>query len=291
MWRKDIEVPYSTGKVPPSKEPRRFVAWISATILALLAVGAAARAAGAAAGKEARAAAPAPVDVAAVRDRMQVLGDGRGHYVALLPFAAGADRDHTYYGDGKRFYALRVGTSSSSGREAFALSFWDPRFRDGVSREVRLRDGRYSVSCGARDTEMKALPAAEAAPLLAGASFFAPLWRWKAYALSRDERGNYYYVDRQRDPPDSRSFRIYAGQRGKLKRLDMTNVVSDSEGEIFVTKTGKLWLIFGKQESFWIQGKGKKTLTNVPVEDNAAMIYDENGAYPGQRLGTPCDDL
>jgi len=277
--------------VTPSKEPHRPAGWISAALLALVAIGAAGRSVGAAAGKEAQADAPAPVDVAAVRDRMQVLGDGRGHYVALLPFATGADRDHTYYGDGKRFYALRVGASSSSGHEAFALSFWDPRFRDGVSREVRLRDGRYSVSCGTRDTEMKALPAAEAAPLLAGASFFAPLWRWKAYALARDDRGTYFYVDRQREPADSRNFRIYSGQRGKMKRLDMTNVVSDSMGEIFMTRTGKLWLIFGKQESFWIQGKNKKGLTNVNVEDNAAMIYDENGAYPGQRLGTPCDDL
>jgi hypothetical protein len=242
-------------------------------------------------GKPAEVEESTPVDVTAVRQKMMVLADGKGHFLALVPFAGMDERDHVYYGDGKRFYALRIGPSSMNGREAFSLSFWDPRFRDGVKREVRLRDARYTVACGEHETEVKALPAEEAGKLLSAAAFFAPHWRWKAYALARDDRGTYYYVDRQREPADSRNFRVYAGQRGKFKRLEMINVVADSVGEIFVTRTGKLRLVVGKPESFWIQGKNKTGLTNVNIDDNATMIYDELGAYPGQRLGTPCDDF
>jgi hypothetical protein len=256
-----------------------------------LALALAARPAGAGPAAEAKADEAPAVDVTAVRDKLQVLGDGHGHFVALIPFANREEREHAYYGDGKRFHAMRVVTSFTNGHEAFSFTFWDPRFRRGVESELRFQEGRYAVTCGEHETTMTALPAEEARKLVAEASFFGPLWRWKAYALARDEQGTYYYVDRQREPADSRNFRLFSGTRGKLKRLEMTNVVSDSVGEIFVTKAGKFWLIFGKQESFWIRGKNRKGLTNVPVEDNAALIFDEVGAYAGQRLGTPCDDL
>jgi hypothetical protein len=235
--------------------------------------------------------APASVDVSAARDRMLVLGDGHQHYLALIPFARDDDKKHVYYGDGKRFYAQRIVSGGRSGNESFSLSFWDPRIRNGTDKEIRFQDGRYSVTCGDHETKLEPVAADGAKALTAQAAFFAPLWRWRSYALARDERGTYFYVDRQREPADSRNFRLFSGPRGKLKQLDMINVVSDSVGEIFVTRAGKLWLIFGKDESFWIKGKSKKGLTNVPVEDNAALIHDEVGAYAGQRLGTPCDDL
>jgi hypothetical protein len=268
----------------------------AALALGLAAVALARGRAGAAGGKgatapPAQAPAPAPVDVTAVRDRLIVLGDGRDHFVALIPFGRGDDRQHVYYGDGRRFYAQRVWGGASSGTEMFAVNFWDPRFVRGVEAELRFKDGRYTVSCGDRDTELKPLPADGARALTTQAAFFKPLWPWRSYALARDDRGTYFYVDRQREPADSRNFRLFSGPRGKLKQLDMINVVSDSVGEIFVTRSGKLWLIFGKEESFWIRGKTRQGLTNVPVQDNAALIHDEVGAYAGQRLGTPCDDL
>lgn len=71
----------------------------------------------------------------------------------------------------------------------------------------------------------------------------------------------------------------------------MTDVASDSEGEIFATKTGSLRLILGKKESAWIQGKKTSPLTLIPVEQNYRMIYTELGVYSGAKLGTPCDDL
>ena len=33
------------------------------------------------------------------------------------------------------------------------------------------------------------------------------------------------------------------------------------------------------------------SVTPVPVEDNAVMIYSDLGVYAGENLGTPCDDM
>ena len=71
----------------------------------------------------------------------------------------------------------------------------------------------------------------------------------------------------------------------------MTNVVSDSEGDVFSTKTGSLRLIIDRRESTWIEGEKPRKLMLVPVRQNLGLIYNELGIYAGQRQGTPCDDL
>jgi hypothetical protein len=230
------------------------------------------------------------VDVAGVKDKLEILTDGKQHYVALIPFDDGG-WTHVYYGDGKTFHALRVIGSGATGRESFDLTFWEPRVKARYQASLEFRGGKYGVQCDTRKTELTALPRAEAAALIAGATFRAPLWRFRAFALARDDRGTYYYVDRQREPEDSLSFRLYAGPRGAVKPLKMVNVVSDSEGQIFSTKTGDLRLVLDRHEAAWVKGKARTTLVPLPIEDNAALIYGDLGAYTGQRLGTPCDDL
>ena len=94
-----------------------------------------------------------------------------------------------------------------------------------------------------------------------------------------------------REPEDSKAFRLFAGPKGNLKPLKMTNVVSDSEGEIFSTRTGSLRLVLNKDDYAWVNGKEHLKLVPVPIEDNHVLIYTDLGVYTGQRLGTPCDDL
>lgn len=230
------------------------------------------------------------VDIAAVKDKLAILTDGKKHYVALIPFDDGG-WTHVYYGDGKTFHALRVIGSGASGRESFDLTFWEPRVKARYQASLEFRAGKYGVQCDTRKTELAALPRAEADALIAGATFHAPLWRFRAFALARDDRGTYYYVDRQREPEDSLNFRLYAGPRGAVKPLKMVNVVSDSEGQIFSTKSGDLRLVLDRHEAAWVKGKARTTLVPLPIEDNAPLIYGDLGAYTGQRLGTPCDDL
>ncbi len=76
-----------------------------------------------------------------------------------------------------------------------------------------------------------------------------------------------------------------------MKLQKMTDVASDSEGEIFATKTGSLRLVLDKKQSSWLMGEKATSLTLIPVEQNYQMIYNDLGVYTGERLGTPCDDL
>ena len=230
------------------------------------------------------------VDVAPVKDKLEILTDGKNHYLALIPFDDGG-WVHAYYGDGKSFYALRVIGSGANGRESFDFTFWEPRVKARYQAELSFKSGRYEVQCDTRQTELTLLPRSEAEAMIAGAAFHKPLWRFRAFALARDDRGTYYYVDRQREPEDSLNFRLYSGPRGAVKPLKMVNVVSDSEGQIFSTKAGDLRLVLDRHEAAWVKGKAHTTLVPLPVEDNAPLIYGDLGAYAGQRLGTPCDDL
>ena len=52
--------------------------------------------------------------------------------------------------------------------------------------------------------------------------------------------------------------------KGNLKQLKMTNVVADSEGEIFSTKTGELRLVLNKSEYAWVQAGAPLKL--LPVD-------------------------
>jgi hypothetical protein len=266
--------------------------------LARLLVPLAFAAAGAPARSAAKRATPAPppeasapvIDVATVKDKLELLGDGKRHYVALVPFDDGGWK-HVYSGDGKTFHALRVLGSGAVGRETFDLTFWEPRVKARHQAGLEFRGGKYEVQCDTRKTALQALPRGEADALIAAATFHQPLWRFRAFALARDDHGTYYYVDRQREPEDSFSFRLFSGPRGALKPLKMVNVVSDSEGQIFSTRTGDLRLVLDRKEAAWVKGKARTTLVPLPIEDNAQLIYTDLGAYTGQRLGTPCDDL
>jgi hypothetical protein len=231
----------------------------------------------------------APLDLSEIKDKLILLTDGKQHFVAVVPF--GDFSSHLYYGDGKRFYAQRVGSGSSEGTEAWDRTFWEPRVTALWQGGVGLRKGKYAVQCGDRVTELKQVDAEEQAKMLAAASFFAPLWNHRAYALARDNKGIYYFVDRLREPENNKSFRLFAGPRGNLKPLKMTNVVSDSQGDIFTTKKGELRLVLDRKHSVWFAGKAETELVYLPLEDNRIMIYTDLGVYAGQRLGTPCDDL
>ncbi|HET6148655.1 MAG TPA: hypothetical protein VFH68_14060 [Polyangia bacterium] len=235
------------------------------------------------------AAPPVPAaDISTIKDSLKVLSDGKSHYVAVVPFGAGKE---LFYGDGKTFYAQRVFSSGSVGKESFDYAFWEPRVSAPYKASFELRDGKFRVRCDERLTEVTPVPEGERQSMLASARFLAARWRYRAHALARDDRGTYYYVDRGREPEDSKTYRIYAGLKGAMKPLKMLNIVSDSQGEIFSTPAGELRLVLDRKETVWIRRNQRTPLTNLAVEDNHVLIYTDLGVYTGQRLGTPCDDL
>lgn len=232
-----------------------------------------------------------------------VCSDDKNHVVALTP-SVGEFRNvgpELYYGDGKKL--VRVATNRMLG----SGTFFEPRFVNPTANpsfrgadvrlyssvEVDAAKGTCEVQCGTRKTALKVVPAADAQKLLIAASYGPPLLDVTPHALVRDDKGNYYYVDKGNTPETERKFRLFVGPKGNLKLQAMTNVVSDSKGQIFTTKMGELRFVVGPggAESMWIAGRKKTRLTAVPVEDNWQLIFTDLGVYGGVRLGTPCDDL
>jgi hypothetical protein len=232
-----------------------------------------------------------------VRESMALCTDGKSHYVGI---ASGGEGSPLFYGDGKKMFHIA--------EQPKFLSpdwFFEPRFfNKGNNENFRGIDWRlYShvdydaekkscaVTCGEKVTDLKIVSADEAKTLLAGATFFPSPIERVPYALARDPRAIYYYVDRGARPGTEKSYHLWRGPKGGMKLQKMTDVASDSEGEIFATKTGSLRLILDKKQSSWVQGEKATSLTLVPVAENYQMIYNDLGVYTGQRLGTPCDDL
>ena len=244
--------------------------------------------------------ADAPAEIpAADRPKTAICTDGKSHFVAVAP----DERLITalFYGDGKQWFRVPP-------EESGALSgghFLEPRFiaptRNPNFRGLDMRvysevvfdkeKATCEVSCGDRKTVLQILPDAKASQLLATAKFVENPRQFVPYALARDDRGLYYYVDRGATPVSAKRFRLFTGPRGNLKLQQMTNVVNDSEGDVFSTKTGSLRLIVDHHESTWVEGEKKRPLKLVPVTQNLGLIYNELGVYAGQRQGTPCDDL
>lgn len=243
---------------------------------------------------------PAPIDAAAFREKLLLLTDGQGHYVAVDPERPYGDT--TFTGDGKTFTRVRLEGGGRNGTESWSASMWDPRVRHGgnspASIEMKDSGKTYSVSCAKKTTTLTAVPAADAKKLLASATFLPPRWTRLPEKLLRDDTGVYYLVDRFRsdEPTDRRDFRVFSGQRGNMKQLPLKDVVDDEQGMILSTKNGNLRLITtndGKLDGKWIQGNKTTVLLEVPLDNynTARMVYMDLGPYAGQRLGTPCDDF
>lgn len=236
-----------------------------------------------------------------ILEKTAVCTDGKSHYVAIAP-----DEDQSqrlYYGDGKVLARVAPPPKMIAGNWFLDPRFYNKRHNDsfrGVdlrpySRvEVKEDKGakKCEASCGERTVHLQMLDAAKAAELLLAAKYEPQRMKTYPHALMRDETGTYYLVDRGVLPGEEKSFRLFMGPKGGMKQLKMTNVVADSEGEIFSTKNGELRLVVDRSQApMWIAGKKKLPLRVVPVEENLAMIYNDLGVYLGERLGTPCDDF
>jgi hypothetical protein len=243
---------------------------------------------------------PEPIDATSFREKLLVLTDGQGHYLALDPEAPYGET--TFTGDGKVFAKIPTMGGGKNGTEAWNVSCWDPRVRHGGNSpaSIDMKDSGkfYSVTCAKKTTPLTALKAEDAKKLLASAKFTQPIWTRQPEKLLRDDNGVYYLVDRFRaaDPGDRRDFRVFAGPKGTMKQLPLKDVVDDSQGMILSTKNGNLRLITttdGKFEGKWIQDKVTTPLVEVPLDNynTGRMIYMDLGPYSGQRLGTPCDDF
>jgi hypothetical protein len=233
------------------------------------------------------------------RDQTVVCTDGKSHFVAVAPHEIMSQE--IFYGDGKRFYQVALPPRMTLSGKHFldprvVSKTGNPNFRGIDVRlysevDLDVEKKTCSVRCGDRVTKLNIVDADKARNMLKAASFEPSPMQYKPYALVRDEMGVYYYVDRGTTSQNQGSFRLYKGPKGDLKRQQMTNIVSDSEGDIFATKNGSLRLILDRGESTWVEESKRTKLTIVPVEQNMPLIFNDLGVYTGQPLGTPCDHL
>lgn len=239
------------------------------------------------------------IDVASVVDKLAVYKDDAGNYYVSpksRAFEQSDDAEHwVFFGDGKSMYQQRI-IGSSQDDHGLEWNLWSPRARDMVAASLSLTDNGPHIDCRARTKDdgmgrraLTQLTADEAATFFKRAKFYPQLHQRSAHFLARDDDANYYYVDAMRDDLGGKGYRVFMGMKGAMKQLPMTNMASDSVGEIFATKSGQLKIIAGKNgTAFWVKNGKKTELTIVPVFDNRYLIYRELGIYGS--LGVVCDD-
>ena len=168
---------------------------------------------------------------------------------------------------------------------------YDLRFFSRVEVDWESNEGPCTLQCGTREIVLNRLDSEAKKNLLAEVTYERSPHGREPYALARDRRGQYYYVDRGMTPETRKDFRLYRGRRGRLRPLVMRDVVSDSEGEIFESSNGKLRLVVDKEEAQWVARGKTRSLVRLPLQPNYGLIYNELGVYLDARLGVPCDDL
>ncbi|MBN1959869.1 MAG: hypothetical protein JW841_02890 [Deltaproteobacteria bacterium] len=223
------------------------------------------------------------------------------HFLVVAPDTLRLYR--LYYGDKQTIYRIPHPSNPNITGPLFfeprnysnqqSTNFNDTDLRAYSSVLIDTKKKICAVQCDIRRTDLEVLSANQAAQLLYSATFKPPLHNRRPHALTRDDRGTYYYVDRGYTLATQKNYRLYIGPKGNLKLQHMINVVSDSRGEIFSTRNGSLRLVLGPDgfESVWISGNKRTNLTAVPIAENYALIYNELGIYVSERLGTPCDDF
>ena len=242
---------------------------------------------------------PAPIDLAPVAEKVAAYKDEVGN-IYVLPLPGKFDnideaQKWIFYGDAKTLYQQKTIRFASGSKGGYEMSLVAPRAKDMASGAyvVLNSDGNYiacrpaKVQGGRRN--LTALSADETKTLFAKAKFQPPMPNRIPHFFGRDDDANYYYVDRLPTESGGKGFRVFVGQTGAMKQQALTNMATDSMGEIYATKNGKLKITAGKDPAaFWVKGGKKLELTIVPPADNRYLVYRELGIYGA--LGTVCDD-
>lgn len=234
---------------------------------------------------------PTPIDIKPVIDKLVVYKDETGNYVVSPSVGNLDDADKwVFYGDGKSMYRQSIIGSSTNNHGHFEWTVWSPRVKGVAHADITLDPQSLSISCNGNDKRgLVMLNADETKTFLQHATFYPPFWQRQSHFLARDEDGVYFFVDQLQPEYGGKGFRVFAGQKGAMKELAMTNVVSDSAGEIFATKTGELKIVTTQDgKAYWKKGGKKTELIQLDLWANRYLIYRDLGIYGA--LGAVCDD-
>jgi len=238
---------------------------------------------------------PKTVDIKPFRDNMVVLTDADGALYIVVPGSDG----HVFYGVGgknKNLYdQIIIGRYSDGSTGAWDVSVWAPRVPHvqpgGIQKKA---DGTYQKTCGNDSkTPLTELTGDKAKGVIDKGAFFSSAIIRRPYMLARDDSGVYYYVDVIRKEYGGKGYRVFVGKKGAMKQKPLTDVASDTAGDIFATKTGDLRIVRdtseGKDTVQWVKGEKRSALVSLDVDANSALIYSDLGVY--SFIGSICESI
>jgi hypothetical protein len=237
--------------------------------------------------------APKAVDVKALKAQAVVLQDPQGGTYVVFR----GDDPKVFYGPNmKSVYEQVIIGSSSDGDGGWEFNTWAPRVPDGphLGSIEHKKDGTYKKDCrGKDDLNLTEVSAEKAKMVLDKTAFLTMAIVHVPHLLARDDSGVYYYVDRIAKIYGGKGYRVFVGRKGAMKQLPLTDVASDSAGDVFSTKSGDLRLVTNsdsnKQTMTWVKGEKRTELVFLDTDINSVVIFKDLGLYTF--LGTFCDNV
>jgi len=235
---------------------------------------------------------PTTIDVKPFRAKLLVFEDAQGGTYLVLP---GASDSRVWFAkNGKTAYEQIVVTRfSDEGAGTWSYGVWAPRI-SGLSPASIQRepDGNFNRFCGDDNKlPLKAVAADRAKQVIDKLTFMTSAITRRAHLFARDDAAVYYYVDMVAKTYGGAGYRVFVGKKGAMKQMPLTDVASDSAGEVYSTKNGDIRIVTenGKSTATWIKGEKRKELSVLDLDVNSHIIYSELGVY--EFLGTVCDEL
>ena len=240
---------------------------------------------------------PKAVDIKPFKDRLIVLQDIEGGTYVVLPGGSGEDA-RVFYGLPKKPLYEQVVTGRSSNGQAgtWDVAVWSPRVPNFQPGSIGKKDdGSFVKFCGNDNkTELSQVGTDKAKAILDKGQFMTTALIRKPYMLARDDSGVYYYVDVIRQQYGGNGYRVMVGKKGALKQKPLTDVATDTAGDVFSTKTGDLRIVRNvddnkKADIVWVKGGKRSPLSVLDVEANESMIFRQLGVY--EFTGNICESL
>ena len=236
--------------------------------------------------------APTPVDVKARKAQATVLADAQGGVYVVM---RDGDEPKVFFGPNPRaVYEQIIIGSSSDGEGRWEFDTWAPRLPGAhLAFLTHKKDGSFQRSCGDKDDAgLTELTGDKAHAVLDKAAFLTMGTIRVPHLLARDDSGVYYYVDRIAKQYGGKGYRVFVGRKGAMKQVPLTDVASDSAGEVFSTRSGDLRLVRNnendKQKMTWVKGEKRTELVFLDTDANSVVIFKDLGLYTF--LGTLCDN-
>jgi hypothetical protein len=238
---------------------------------------------------------PKPVDIKPIRDQLIVLQDADGGTYVVQPGSDGK----LFYGAGGKSHNFHeqivIGRYSDGSTGAWDISVWAPRVPNVQPGSVqRKADGTYLRTCGNKsEAGLTEIGGDKAKAILDKGNFLTSGFIRRPYLLARDDSAVYYYIDVLRDQYGGKGYRVFIGKKGAMKQKPLTDLASDTAGDVFATKTGDLRIVRdtsdGKSTVTWVKGEKRITLVTLDLDANSQLIFKDLGVYGF--TGSICESL